>query len=503
MGVPFRQIAATVLEPGYYAEADASRAGTGLTTNRVLVFGQATALLATLALNAPVVVGGGQEGVMFGVNSMLAQEVAIARKAFVGAEIHAVPLTNAGAGMVAASGGVTITGTATAAGTLAAYTADKRYPVAVASGDTAADVMAAIKAAIDADVTAHVENVTITADDLDFDAVTAGTSGNSIRIDFNRGGLLASETIPPGLTVSTTQMAGGSGYPALAQALANLSDYNADSWVQPYSSTVALSEVEAAMSPLGGRWRWNVLAYGMAFTAFDGNLAAAIALGNSRNNPFESLMPVNGPNEPIWYWSAGFGATFAKAMANGPARSEVGLEIPCITPPREPFGWEDRSTLLGPTAGVSTFTVQEGKVYLGRVVTTYKTDSAGANDNAWMDANTVFTYMAWDRLLKQYSRHYLTGKTLVSSGSEVNSNPNIVSPRTYMAECFIPAVLEAQRRGLVENVQYIVANSRAERNATDPTRLDVFSAPDFANPLYVIGVLHQFRLQVTEQELAA
>ncbi|MNG29476.1 Phage tail sheath protein [compost metagenome] len=53
---------------------------------------------------------------------------------------------------------------------------------------------------------------------------------------------------------------------------------------------------------------------------------------------------------------------------------------------------------------------------------------------------------------------------------------------------------EWEELGLVENIDDFKANLVAERNASDPNRLDVLLPPDLVNQLRIIANKIQFRL---------
>ena len=101
-------------------------------------------------------------------------------------------------GTTKATKSVTFTGTATAAGVVALYVGGQNLNIAVASGDTAADIAQAIESAVtdNMPVTASASSGTVT-----FTAKNGGTAGNYIDIRVN---YVAGEVLPDGISVSGT-----------------------------------------------------------------------------------------------------------------------------------------------------------------------------------------------------------------------------------------------------------------------------------------------------------
>ena len=124
---------------GVNVEFDPSNANTATQSQRALLIGQipstgtATPNIAVQAYSQT------QVNLLCGVNSMLALKYAAYRKMDPFGEVWLGPLADAGAG-TAATGNISFTGPATAAGTLALYLMGVSVPVAVNLGDTASTI---------------------------------------------------------------------------------------------------------------------------------------------------------------------------------------------------------------------------------------------------------------------------------------------------------------------------------------------------------------------------
>src|ERR1700733_4210623 len=136
---------------GVNIEFDASQANTATQNQRALLIGQIMTG-GTAAANIPVqAYSQAQVNGLCGAASMLALMYAMYRLTDPFGEVWLGPLSDNGSG-TAATGSITITGPATAAGTLALYIMGVSVPVAVNSGDTATVIAGNIVTAITAAV---------------------------------------------------------------------------------------------------------------------------------------------------------------------------------------------------------------------------------------------------------------------------------------------------------------------------------------------------------------
>jgi phage tail sheath gpL-like len=187
-------------------------------------------------------------------------------------------------------------------------------------------------------------------------------------------------------------------------------------------------------------------------------------------------------------------AIAAYYAAIDPARPIQNLAYAWCLPPAaaDRFTNEERNLLL--FDGIATSKVgTDGTMLIERLITTYKTNAAGGSDISYLDSETLFTLMFirhdWrDYILRKYPRH-----KLANNGTRYGIGQAVVTPNVMKAEA-IAKFREWEELGLVENIDDFKANLIAERNASDPNRLDVLLPPDLVNQLRIVANKIQFRL---------
>lgn len=381
--IPFNEIPASLRLPGVYIEFDNRLAGNAEIAFKVLFIGQR---LAAGTVNAEIPtrvtsVAAAEE--YFGRGSMLAEMLKRAKAVDSFMDTWAIALDDDGAG-VAATGTLAVTGSPTENGTLYHYVAGTQVRVGVTSGQTAAQVATAIAAAINADTTLP---VTAAADaaDVTLTARNAGECGNTIDVRLNYFG----EQTPKGIAIAITAMAGGSGNPDVADAIAA---FGAEWWnwiVMPYTDATNLTALE---TELNDRWGPMRQIGARAFTAFRGNHAAAATFGDSRNSPHVSCMATNIAPEPPYLWAAVNAMAAARLLALDPARPVQRVALTGIKPPSLADRWTDSERNLLLFDGVSTYTVgSDGTVYIERQITMYQENTAALPDDSYLNIETPET----------------------------------------------------------------------------------------------------------------
>jgi phage tail sheath gpL-like len=221
MSISFNDVPSNLRIPFLSVEFDPSQAqqGPALLQYQGLMIGQKLAAGSQAADTTVQITNADQAIPLFGQGSML-HRMAIAWFASnKETPLKCGVLADDGAA-VAATGTLTITGPATAAGTLALYLAGKRVPVAVADADTATDIGDAVEAAVTADA-----DLPFTASNLagvvTFTAKNKGPQGNDLDIRTN---YLPTDELPAGVTAVVVAMSGGATAPDLTALIAALGD---------------------------------------------------------------------------------------------------------------------------------------------------------------------------------------------------------------------------------------------------------------------------------------
>lgn len=488
MTIDFNDIAADIRTPGGYVEIDSTRARRGLPdkTPRVLLVGNRLAAGTVAAAALTRVLSAAQARVQFGAASVLAQMAASFIAANTSADVWAVALDD-DAGGTAATVTVTLTGPATAAGSVPLYVAGRSIPVAVASDQTATQVATAVAAAVNA------------ADDVPMTAASAlgvvtltarnkGVAGSSIDV---RVGYYRDDVMPAGLAAVVAAGVAGATDPDIADAIAAIGDEAFDIVAIAWAGAANLSALE---TELADRWGPTRQLDGLAFAGARGSQGTLAALGDSRNSRYLSIVGANASPTSPWEWAASVAGVVAHYGGIDPARPFQTLPLPGVMAPApaDRFTRAERELLL--RDGISTFTVdQAGVVQLERVITTYQTDGFGAADTSWLDVNTPLTlsYMRWSwrqRMLAKFPRC-----KLASDGTLVGAGQAIVTPKVCKAET-IAWARDLASAGLLEEVDQFIADLVVERDGSDQSRLNVRMAPDIVNQARVFAAQIQFLL---------
>ena len=486
MSISFNEVPINLRVPGVYAEFDSSNAMRGLPLMPVkgLVIGQRLASGTKSALEFVRVTNVQDAKNYFGQGSMLARMYAAWNKNNSFTEVHCVALDDDDAA-VAATGTVVLTGAATASGILAAYVGGVLVRAAVSIEDAAADVATALAAAINANadlpVTAAAATGTVT-----LTARNKGVVGNDIDVRLN---YYDGDVLPAGLSVTINAMTGGAGNPLLDSLIAALGDEWYHFIACPYTDAVSLAALESEMDR-----RWEPLhPYdGRIFCAASGTHSELGTLGDTRNSPHVCLMGAkNMPTQPCEL-AAALAGVVAYYGSIDPARPFTTLELDGVLPPvvGDRFSIEERNLLL--FDGVSTFVVDsDGTVRIEKLITTYKTSSAGADDTSYLYLNTMMTlsYMRFslrNRFLLKFPRH-----KLADDGTRFGAGQKVVTPKVAKGE-LLALFRDWEDIGLVENVSQFKADLIVERNATNRNRLDMMLPPDLINQADIFAAQFQF-----------
>jgi phage tail sheath gpL-like len=429
MGIDFTYYPTSNRVPGVFVEMDASHANSGTALQTTLLIGQKLPTGAAAQDKPLLVESPAQVLAQCGQGSFLAAMALryLQRDPF--GPLYILPLVDNPAG-TAATGTITLAGTATASGTLNIYIAGVRVQVGVATGDTAAAAAAKLNTAINANddlpVTSAAPAAVVT-----LTCMHKGTLGNDIDIQQNYLGAAGGEFPVAGITVTIVPMAAGGTNPLLTNGLASLSSTPFDFIGMPFTDTASLDAMKAFFADDVGRWSWQQMIYGGAFSAFRGTLGACTAFGLARNDQHMSVMAFQGSPDPCYIWTAEITAACAASLRVDPGLPLQYIATTLQAPPiPQRFMIGERNTLL--YDGMSTFRVAaDNTVMIERMTTTYQKNAAGAVDNSYLDVETLYSLMFVARdlsnyLLTRYARKKLVGDTTpIMFGSNTISAPMI------------------------------------------------------------------------------
>jgi len=493
MSISFNSISSSLRVPFVGVEFDSSRAQQGpaiLAYNAVLI-GQKLASGTGTANTLVRVTSVDQVITLAGRGSMLHRQALAWFAANKSTALWVGILADDGAG-VAATGTIVVSGPATATGTIALYLGGERITVAVTSGDASTAIATAIGAAINA------------ALDL---PVTAGVVSSTVTVTFRHKGLVGNtynmrasyrdgEALPAGVGLAFTTLGGvvaGTTAPALTTLIAAMADLWFHIWSHPYTDATNLGAIETELATRNGPMRSQD---GVAITSVSGSFGTHTTLGGARNSPHSVVIAQPGatPLTPPMEFAAEAAAIVALYGAADPARPFQTLAFNRALPPAETdlFSSDERNLFL--FDGIATTKrAAGGVVQLERVITTYQTSPAGADDTAYLDATTLLTlmYLRYSfrvRFQTKYPRH-----KLANDGTKFGSGQAVITPKLGKAEA-ITWFREMEELGLVENFDAFKRDLVCVRPTTDPNRLDFLLPPDLINGLVVTAAQIQFRL---------
>ncbi|HBP8874076.1 TPA: phage tail sheath subtilisin-like domain-containing protein [Escherichia coli] len=502
MAVSFNSIPGNTRVPLFYAEMDNSAANTASDSGPSLLIGAVLAE-SEMPVNQLVIMPSGDLAKkMAGRGSQLARMVAAYRAIDPFGELWVIGVPDNGE---AASGTLTVSGSATSAGSINLYIGTTRVQVTVATGDDgltlAQTLMDAVNNNIDLPVTAEYiptsgGNIQGT---ISLVAVNGGRGGNDIPVTLNYYGTASGEEVPAGLNIQVGAMSGGAGDPAIISAVAAMGDEPFDYIGLPFSDSASLQKMALEMNDSSGRWSYIRQLYGHVYTAMRGTLSELVAFGDTLNQQHITVAgyepTIQTPVDELVGYRLARDAVF---LRNDPARptqtGELTGALPAPTGKR--FTTTEQQSLL--THGIATANTESGILRIQRDITTYRKNAYGVTDNSYLDSETLHTSAYVLRQLKsvitsKYGRH-----KLANDGTRFGPGQAIVTPAVIKGE-LSSVYRQLERAGIVENFELFQQYLIVERNASDPTRIDVLFPPDYVNQLRVFAVLNQFRLQYNEE----
>jgi len=490
--ISFNTIPTNIRVPLFYAEMDNSQAGYFSQAKRALLIGQMVTGSTAVAGTPYLVSKTDQAKTLFGKGSMLARmhEVYRANDSF--GEVWCIPVADAGAGVVA-TGTITVTGPATAAGSIPFYIAGQTVSVGVALSDAATAVAtaiaAAVNAAVDLPVTANAVGAVVT-----LTCKWKGPTGNDITVLDCYYGAAGGEALPAGIGLAYVAMASGATNPVITGAITAMGDIEYDYVIHPYTDATSLGVIATEMNDTTGRWCYARQIYGHAYSALRGTLANLQSAGTALNDQhstiagFETDVP-----DPSWEYAAAYGARNAVFLNADVARPTQTGQLVTILParPGKRFLLTERQTLL--TNGIATSYTSVGSVYIERAITTYQKNALGYADPSYLDSETMHQSAAVIRRLRsiitsKYPRH-----KLAADGTRFGPGQAIVTPSVIRGE-LTAEYGRMELDGLVENGKLFAKYLVVEIDANNPNRMNVLLPPDYVNQLRIFAVLNQFRL---------
>lgn len=478
MSISFDGIPSDIRTNTHHVEFNSNRAVQGLSLGRhiIMLFGILLSTGTITELTPKLVRTGDEADTFFGVGSQLAEMCRATKRANPYTEVWACGI-DALTGGTAGTKTITVTGTATADGTIHLYVGGRYVPVAVSSGDVQNDIAAAINTAVQAHreygrmpVTTGVATNVCTAT-----MRWKGVDVVDIRTNYNN-----SDQSVPGVTVAIAAGAAGAGNPDVAELITAIGDVHYNTIVHPWTDSTNLTAIEEE-----GLRRWGPMVQKEAaiYTAVSGSLNTATSLGSARNSPFLRIMSANTSPTAPWIWAATYGAVSAYAAQVDPARPRQTLPLVGCLPAAAASLWSqsDRNTLL--FNGVGSHLVDDGgNVTIERAITSYQENAQAVPDVAYLDSETVDTLASIRTDLRNSVSLRFPRHKLADDGAAVPAGQAVLTPKGMKAHIAARYDLWADA-GLVEaaSKQQFLDDLVVERSTSDRNRLNVQLSPDLMN----------------------
>ncbi|MFQ1018669.1 phage tail sheath C-terminal domain-containing protein [Gilliamella sp. CG13] len=488
MAVSFNTIPNTVRVPLAYVEFDNSQAitGTPVKNNKTLVLGLRLPT-GSVAAGQPVRITRSEQAVTaFGRGSMLSEMLCAFLRANPYSDLYALALDDV-ADPVCATGKITVTGTCSAAGQIALLVAGVRVPVTARANDTSATIANKIATAVNANAALPV-TASVSGSEVTLTCRWGGITGNDVDVRVN---YFTGETVPAGIAVDVSGMAGGVGNPDVSQAIAALGDTWWTDIVNPFTDT---NNLNLLSEELQSRWGGIRQIDGLCWIAYRGTHAQASTFALSRNDYLFTCIPTNISPEPPYIWASVNAAVCTYALNIDPARPVQTLELTGIKPPAVADRWQWNERNLHLFDGLSAYNVNaNGAVQLDRVITTYRVNKYNVEDSSYLDVETIKTlsyirYAIRARITQRFPRH-----KLADDGTRFGVGQAMVTPSVIRAE-LIALFTELESAGLVENFDAYKNSLIVERDANDRNRINVLSNDDLVNQFRIYAHSIQFLL---------
>ncbi|WP_263339389.1 phage tail sheath subtilisin-like domain-containing protein [Neisseria sp. Marseille-Q5346] len=465
--VSFDKIKTSTRKPGVYVEWNTKLAVRNLPTNkqRVLLIAQHSNPKAGKLTALENIYSAADVATAYGAGSQAHLMALAAIKAYAYADLSLITVADNEAG-VAATGSITITGTADTQGVLRVNIGNAdTLTVGVAANATAATVAAAVKAAIDAETSL---SVTATASEglVTLTAKNKGTHGNHIRIR-------ASNTAE-GITVAVKAMSGGDADadigPALNAVIAEGHNLIAVGCTDEANLLKLRTHLETVGAPEEKRWALGI--YGQT-----GALAQTTTQAGRLNSGYlYSAWYRKTPSLPCE-----LAAAFAAVVASeeDPARPLNTLKLNGIgvcDSADKTMRTEQENALYNGVTPIET-SPDGTSAQIVRAISTYTKTANGTADESLLDMTTVRTLIyvsgaCADRIALRFPRDKMTERTIARVRSEL-----------------IDVLMKCEELEIVEDVENNLANLIVERDAQNTGMLNCRVPSDVVNGLHQVGMV--------------
>jgi phage tail sheath gpL-like len=395
------------------------------------------------------------------------------------AEIWALPVFDDPAAAKGVST-MTVSGPATATGTLALYVAGTLVPVAVTMGDSASTIATNVVGAMALQpplpATATTSGGVVT-----FTAVHGGIAAADIDLRLNYLGAINGQTTPAGVSVAFATITAGTTDPNLTPALSALTGQYAFI-ASPYSGASQFASLQAVVSDINGTWSWLSNTGGGIFSAYKNTYAGVQSYGTTVNLQHFAVLGISDTPTTVANIAASYTAVCANSLRVDPALPLTAIVMTGIQAPpvHSVYTRLMRNVLL--YDGITTFTTNSaGQVILEIAATTYQKTPSGAADNSYFYVNTLYTLQAIIAAWKTAFQTKYARVKLVDDATPIRPGTNTVNPTAIRSEV-IAQYQNAADAGLVQDVPQFIKTVATQQ--VSPNQVNVYAPVQIATGLY-------------------
>ena len=481
----FDNVPANAAASAVFIESRAKKIGYGglLIPMRIVLIGQYN-LGKTPTVNVPVnLTDADTAAALYGFGSELHLMAKAAFKMAGIVPIDAIPVSP---GTTAATGTFTVTGPATSAGTIALYVGGQRISVAVASGDSANTIAAAINSAINA-ATALPATGGVATNVVTVTSRYKGVVANGISLgqDLSSGDAAGE---PLGVTIAIGAMAGGATNPDPTAALAALGNTFYTHIGCGYTDATSLAAYKAAGDARflpGVKKPIEVYVPSASdYSTFNGVVAAL-------NTQWITFLNVEGLYSSFPELVGTAVGAFAAAGQSTPERPLKNIPLSGIRGnPAKSWTYAQADATV--KAGGSVFrTSADGSVTFSDVVTTYKTTVLGAADDTWRQTQSVHLDQAKTYFLDNLFSGSAFSRATVIDDLTVTDADYAISPRR-LKQFLVGAIDAWVKSGWTKNRDQVVASIVTEIDTNNAARLNTSFQDSSVSGLSIIAVQHNW-----------
>ncbi|MCW2480486.1 phage tail sheath subtilisin-like domain-containing protein [Candidatus Symbiopectobacterium sp. NZEC135] len=461
--VEFYQIGSSIRKPGKYFEFNTRLAVRTLPGNqqKVLMLAQMLEAGSATPLQAVDVFSDEEAATLFGRGSMahLMAAEAIGCNSYLQLQIIGIGDDSAA---TAASGKITVTGTATASGALSLWVGTVRVDVAISANDAAATVATALNTAI-AQKTALPVTAAVAAGVITLTAKNKGAAGNDIK--------LRAASTATGITVAVAAMNGGGIDPDIAPALAAVFAAGHNIVVSPYATSAALTALRTHLDNVSGPLEQRG-AIGVA--GWPKSLSTGTTLAASINSGRITLGWHNGSVKTPAQVAAAYAAVIASEEDPARPLNTLAMSTLDVTELADRPGRNEQENAL--YNGLTPFEVGSGDtVQIVRAITTYTKNADGVDDVSLLDITTFRTLdyvrkACRERIALRFPRDKLSSRTPDRVRSEL-----------------LDVLYKLEELEIIEDVDANKAALIIERDSQDSNRLNGRIPADVVNGLHIFA----------------